>query len=175
MHGEKSFQYGPSTSNQRIEMLWSFLMKNFTQFWRNLFKDLRDAGLLNTALQVNCLRFSSMPLIRHRLEIFKNLWNSHRIRSQRNSEVPCGIPDVLYNQAIMFGDTDYSFSVPYSSEDLNILSQLCTEAPAERGCPDNFWYVLEHQCNLNRDECKRLVPDNVDDALFLFKTLLSIL
>lgn len=24
MHGEKSFQYGPSTSNQRIEMLWSF-------------------------------------------------------------------------------------------------------------------------------------------------------
>lgn len=175
MHGEKSFQYGPSTSNQRIEMLWSFLMKNFTQFWRNLFKDLRDAGLLNTALQVNCLRFSFMPLIRHRLEIFKNLWNSHRIRSQRNSEVPCGIPDVLYNQAIMFGDTDYSFSVPYSSEDLNILSQLCTEAPAERGCPDNFWYEFEHQCNLNRDECKRLVPDNVDDALLLFKTLLSIL
>lgn len=138
MHGEKSFQYGPSTSNQRIEMLWSFLMKNFTQFWRNLFKDLRDAGVLNTALRVNCLRFSFMPLIRHRLEIFKNLWNPHRIRSQRNSEVPCGIPDVLYNQAIMFGDTDYSFSVPYSSKDLNIISQLCTEAPAERGCPDNF-------------------------------------
>lgn len=138
MHGEKSFQYGPSTSNQRIEMLWSFLMKNFTQFWRNLFKDLRDAGVLNTALRVNCLRFSFMPLIRHRLEIFKNLWNPHRIRSQRNSEVPCGIPDVLYNQAIIFGDTDYSFSVPYSSKDLNIISQLCTEAPAERGCPDNF-------------------------------------
>lgn len=113
-------------------------MKKFTQFWRNLFKDLRDAGLLNTALQVNCLRFSFLPIIRHMFELFKNLWNSHRIRSHRNSEVPCGIPDVLYNQAIMFGDTYYSLSVPYSSEDLNILSQLCTEAPAERGTSWNM-------------------------------------
>lgn len=113
-------------------------MKKFTQFWRNLFKDLRDAGLLNTALQVNCLRFSFLPIIRHMFELFKNLWNSHRIRSHRNSEVPCGIPDVLYNQAIMFGDTDFSLSVPYSSEDLNILSQLCTEAPAERGTSWNM-------------------------------------
>ncbi len=31
--GEKSFMYGRSTSNQRIESWWSFLRKSFTDWW----------------------------------------------------------------------------------------------------------------------------------------------
>ena len=38
MAGEKSFLYGRSASNQRIEAWWSFLRKNATDWWINFFK-----------------------------------------------------------------------------------------------------------------------------------------
>ena len=36
MAGENSVSIGRSTANQRIEMLWSFLMRDFTLFWKRL-------------------------------------------------------------------------------------------------------------------------------------------
>ena len=40
MSDRKSFSVGRSTANQRIEILWSFLKKHFTQYWGNIFKDM---------------------------------------------------------------------------------------------------------------------------------------
>ena len=179
MHGEKSFQTGTSTSNQRIEMLWSFLMKTFTHFWRSLFKDLRDSGFINdsNAFTIYCLRFCFLPLIQQRLDLFMGMWNSHRIRSQRHSEVPCGIPDVLFYQPLMCGDRDCSLSLPFQSDNkLHILNDFCTEAQTERGCPEEFWRELEHLslCEVPLEELERLVPTNVTDALRLYGTLISI-
>jgi hypothetical protein len=37
---EKSFLYGRSVSNQRIEAWWSYLRKTDTNWWMNYFKDL---------------------------------------------------------------------------------------------------------------------------------------
>ena len=45
MAGEKSFLYGRSVSNQRIEAWWSLPRNNDTDWWINFFKDLRDVGL----------------------------------------------------------------------------------------------------------------------------------
>ena len=42
--GPDSFQYGTSTSNQRIESLWSILRKECIQFWMNTFQTLRESG-----------------------------------------------------------------------------------------------------------------------------------
>jgi hypothetical protein len=47
MSGRKCFLYGRSTLNQRIESFWGVLNNNFTTFWKNLFKDLRDSGYLH--------------------------------------------------------------------------------------------------------------------------------
>lgn len=41
--GDKSFMYGRSVSNQRIEAWWSFLRKTDSDWWIKLFKDIRDA------------------------------------------------------------------------------------------------------------------------------------
>lgn len=42
--GNKSFLYGRSTANQRIESWWGILRKQSVQFWMNLFKTLQDDG-----------------------------------------------------------------------------------------------------------------------------------
>lgn len=59
MAGVNSVSVGRSTANQRIEMLWSFLMRNFTIFWRNLFNSLVEDGILSNTdpLHLECVRF----------------------------------------------------------------------------------------------------------------------
>ena len=98
MAGEKSFLYGRSVSNQRIEAWWSFLRKNATDWWINFFKDLRDVGVYcaDDPLHEECLRFSFMPLIQEELNRVAQHWNLHRIRPSLNQESPPGRPDVLF-------------------------------------------------------------------------------
>ena len=42
--GNRSFQYGKSTSNQRIESWWSIYKRDTIQKYLDYFKDLRDCG-----------------------------------------------------------------------------------------------------------------------------------
>ncbi|KAF3836224.1 hypothetical protein F7725_028782, partial [Dissostichus mawsoni] len=42
--GERSFLYGRSTANQRIEGWWGILRKQSAQFWMNLFQTLQEDG-----------------------------------------------------------------------------------------------------------------------------------
>ncbi|KAK6190897.1 hypothetical protein SNE40_002667 [Patella caerulea] len=48
MAGEKSFLYGPSAANQRIERFWRSAKQGGCQFWIDLFKDLEASGDINT-------------------------------------------------------------------------------------------------------------------------------
>lgn len=43
-HGDKSFMTGRSVHNQRVEYWWSFLRRECTDFWLNLFHDLKEHG-----------------------------------------------------------------------------------------------------------------------------------
>ena len=45
--GQKSFLYGRSVSNQKIEAWWGFLRRSDMEWWINFFKDLKDQGLFN--------------------------------------------------------------------------------------------------------------------------------
>jgi len=42
--GEKSFMYGASTANQRIEFLWGILRKQCIQLWMDVLASLKDNG-----------------------------------------------------------------------------------------------------------------------------------
>ncbi|XP_065892437.1 uncharacterized protein [Dysidea avara] len=54
---EKSFMYGQSTSNQRIEAWWGQLRKNAAQWWMDYFKALRETGELDDSSEyhIDCL------------------------------------------------------------------------------------------------------------------------
>ena len=96
--GEKSFLYGRSVSNQRIEAWWSFLRKTETNWWMNFLKDLREQGIYSDVdpVQVECLKFAFMPVIKDELDRVTMHWNLHKIRPSSNDESPSGRPDVLY-------------------------------------------------------------------------------
>ena len=55
----KSFIYGHSTANQRIESLWSQLFKSMTSWWITFFKDIVFNGLFDISLNLHlqCLHF----------------------------------------------------------------------------------------------------------------------
>ena len=127
MAGEKSFLYGRSVSNQRIEAWWSFLRNNDTDWWINFFKDLRDVGLYcdDNPLHVECLRFCFIPLLQQELNRVAQHWNLHKIRSFLNQESPSGRPDVLYFLPEVQGVSSYL--KPVEDDELLVAEELCCE------------------------------------------------
>ena len=82
---EKSFMYGRSTANQRIEAWWGILRKQCSDWWIKYFKDLRDAGLFcdDDIVHRECLKFCFMDLLQMESHKVAQLCNRHRIRSPR--------------------------------------------------------------------------------------------
>ena len=74
--GLASFAIGTSTSNQRIESLWSPFAKDQLMWWRDFFLSL---GFVNSSSYVveECLRFCFMHLLRNDLHEFTERWNRH--------------------------------------------------------------------------------------------------
>eukprot|EP00794_Sanderia_malayensis_P001012 gene1012-332_t len=95
-----SFAIDTSTSNQRIEAFWSHLIRDGPGWWRNFFKDLRDFDLFNDSdpVQVECLRFCFMSILRKELHKVAESWNQHIISRSKfgNSSGPRGRPDCMY-------------------------------------------------------------------------------
>jgi len=98
LSGEKSFMYGRSTSNQRIEAYWAQLRRSFSHFYMNLFKDMINEGLFDNSndMHIELIRYCFMNLIQKKLDENTRLWNSHNIRESKNSDGPFGKPEILY-------------------------------------------------------------------------------
>ena len=171
MSGFNSYQTGRSTSNQRIERFWGNLRIGFTVFWRNLFRDMVDSGMLriDNQVHVEILRFCFMHLIQRDLDSFVELWNLHRIRQQRNVEMPCGIPSVLYHQPELFDTQDYMYPLRCSFQCIEHLQTTYTKPKARIGCRDEFIPVLEDLCDMEVDTLPK--PDTVETARELFAAL----
>ena len=87
--------YGKSTSNQRIEALWSKL-RPAVLGWIEYFKDLIEEDLFHpgVVIEVHAMRRAFMSLINDTLTEFVTYWNCHRVR--KSSDSPGGVPDVLF-------------------------------------------------------------------------------
>ena len=127
--GGKSFLYGRSVSNQRIEGWWSYLRKTETDWWINYFKDLRDQGLYDDSnpIHCECLKFCYMPLLKEELQRVAQQWNMHRIRRSTNANSPSGRPDTIFFIPEAFDSTSYLQDV--SLLDLEVAKDMCCEIP----------------------------------------------
>ncbi len=85
MAGLKSFMYGKSMCNQRIEAWWGILRRQGVHWWINLFKDLIDAGMYDSLdpVHAQCLKFCFMDVIQAELDRIAMHWNVHEIRAQK--------------------------------------------------------------------------------------------
>ena len=167
MAGEKSFLYGRSVSNQRIEAWWSFLCKNDTDWWINFFKDLKDVGLYcdDDPLHVECLRFCFFPLIREELNRIAQHWNLHKIRPSLNQESPPGRPDVLYFLPELREAISYLHTI---DEDATVVAEeMCCDnaiAPSDNTFAELAEMVMEGY-NLQ-------MPSTASEASILYSELL---
>lgn len=124
--GFNSFMYGKSVSNQRIECWWSILRKSNADWWIKFFKDMRSVGLFDDddPLQVECLRFCFMEILKTELYRIAREWNLHRIRPSRNQDSPPGRPDILYFNPEATFTSDYMTIV--NVNDLEVAESICT-------------------------------------------------
>ena len=125
LSGSKSFRYGKSTANQRIESWWSQLRRSRMNWWINFFKDMTDQNLLDASLgyHIECIRFCFMGLIQEELDEVKRLWNKHYIRQTWNAECPAGRPDVMYFTPERFGGNNGA-SIP-NADDMVLVKSHC--------------------------------------------------
>ena len=54
------------------------------------------------------LTYVFIPVIRREVEIFYNdVWNAHRIRQQKDAQMPKGVPDHMFNFPTVYGAEDH--------------------------------------------------------------------
>jgi len=69
-----------------------------SQFWMDLFGDLREQHLFNGSCQhISLVRYCFMDVLQKELDEYKQLWNTHTIRPVRQSHCPSGKPEAMYH------------------------------------------------------------------------------
>ncbi|XP_067301218.1 uncharacterized protein [Pseudorasbora parva] len=143
--GAHSHMYGTSTANQRIESWWSFFRKQRTQFWIELFSDLRERHLFNGSHEhKSLLRYVFLSILQKDLDEYRELWNNHTIRPVRQSSCHSGKPEAMYHLPHRFDARDCGF--PVSQE---VIQEFEDILPLQRSlCGDGNLQV--HFENLQR-------------------------
>ena len=135
--------YVPSIRNQRIESWRSFFTKSKGRWWKHFFLDSESNGRLDiTSLKDReCLWFSFASIIQSELDVMKDHWNSHRIRSSRFETVP-GKPDVLYYLPdISGGASDLKLHVT-EQEPIAVSEYIATESNPTNEYQEYFEYAI---------------------------------
>jgi hypothetical protein len=163
--GVKSFVYGKSTSNQRIEALWSMLRRSLMDWWINFFKDMRDSDLYcdSNIFHSELLQFCFTSLIRRELDTFKSEWNSHTISVKKHSECEKGKPDVMFHMPEVHRTR--SFGCFVTKEDIEYCKLHYTTKPNGNGCSGKFLELV----NLLMPHI--VPPTSADEAVILYRTL----
>lgn len=173
-HRYKSFMYGRSTSNQRIESWWGHVGRLSSRFWIELFKQFRDNGGLDNTnpIHVEALRFCFTNLIQRDLDLVVQEWNQHRIRSQANEESPYGIPDLMYYVPEIYGAEDNKMPLAYSLDEVQETANNISLDFPPYGCSQEFVEVVNQYVG---DVHNFQLPESVEEATELYEYLVNLL
>ncbi|KAL3857207.1 hypothetical protein ACJMK2_011899 [Sinanodonta woodiana] len=132
---DRTFIYGKSTLNTRIESWWGILRKECCQIWMEELKVLRDSGFFSgNALDINLVQFCLMRLLQVQNEYLVSfpdelddvmmVWNTHRIRANQTNS-PAGRPLSLHLLPYMENVEDHLCDV--LEEEIEVCRMKCAE------------------------------------------------
>ncbi|XP_034530357.1 uncharacterized protein LOC117805873 [Notolabrus celidotus] len=167
--GDKSFLYGRSTGNQRIESWWGILRKQCVQFWMNLFKDLQENGHFSgDFLDKNLIQFCFLDLVQEELNEVVRTWNTHKIRPRPGQDVHGGRPVLMYTVPQAYSAEDKLKTVEL--EEVAVCKEECT--PKSQFPCDETVFEL---CLLLMQENGWEIPSDAFDAAELYISLRTII
>ncbi|CAB1430415.1 unnamed protein product [Pleuronectes platessa] len=74
----------------------------------NVFQDLKESDHFSgDFLDKSLIQFTCLEIIERELQDVVHLWNTHRIRSSRNTVSPGGRPVMMYTIPQLFGAREY--------------------------------------------------------------------
>ena len=131
-------------------------------------KKMCDMGLYNDGdpLQVECLRYCFMNVLRNELHQVAKLWNLHRIRPSVNSDSPPGQPDLLYFLPQATDTINYATAV--DEDDLDVSEFLADVTSASNSADPAFAELAQ----IIMDEQNLRMPESAEEALRLYIDLM---
>ncbi|XP_066924268.1 uncharacterized protein [Clytia hemisphaerica] len=173
--GERSFKYGRSVTNQRIEAWWSMLRRTCTNWWINFFRSLIDDDIFDTSniIHCECIKFCFYQMLKRDLDNTMLSWNNHRIRRAMNSDRkvrPAGRPNVLYFTPQLSDASIRDYKFPLDLFDFNVVKDLCCKTiVTDYICSSEFFelaHIIIQEYSLN-------IPNTAGEGIDLFKTLID--
>ncbi|XP_028412477.1 uncharacterized protein LOC114535309 [Dendronephthya gigantea] len=103
---EDTVYFSPSTNN-KIERWWRELYHRLKKFFKRQLRILLEQGHYdsnNETDRENLLAYVFIPVIQQEMDIFRStIWNSYRVRHQRDAQMPKGVPNHLYSFPEAYG------------------------------------------------------------------------
>ncbi|XP_028404817.1 uncharacterized protein LOC114527386 [Dendronephthya gigantea] len=145
----ETVHYGPSTNN-KIERWWRELHHRLEKYFKRQLLMLLEEGHYEPDNQRyrDLLAFVFIPIIAKEMSMFREtIWNSHRVRCQKDARMPKGIPNHLYAFPEEYGAEQCGF--PVSKEALDEVAEL-----------SGVMTVGDDFLTPNvRAECERIIPE----------------
>jgi len=106
---QDSWVYGRSVHNQKIESLWSQMIKQWEARWQEIFQSIEwaDEWALDNPRQRKALLFVYMPILRQEIAQWHRDHNVYPMRSNTLSRLPSGPPEDNF----MLSDQDFGVIV----------------------------------------------------------------
>ncbi|XP_036389895.1 uncharacterized protein LOC118781114 isoform X2 [Megalops cyprinoides] len=114
-----------------------------SQFWMELFADLRDSGHFNGSHVHQCLlRFCYGDVIQKDLDECVRQWNSHRIHTSRTASCP-GVPNELFYLPHRFGSRDCGFEIEEAELDAFPEARLSIPKCGDQNMQEYLEFAME--------------------------------
>lgn len=166
---QTSFRYGRSVSNQRIEAWWGILRKWNSDWWIDFFKNLKAGGHFDETnpVDIDCLRFAFMHIIKKEIEQVALEWNNHSIRHSSYAVVPNGSPEELFFMPSILGPENYL--QPVDNDDLLYVQRYAVEP----GPPASYEFLMAADILMSENNLR--MPTSVEEALDFYIKLKCLL
>ena len=162
----ESVIFGKSTANQ-IKRWWRELHNRFEKYFKEQLTHLLEQGHYNPQNEIHrsIIAYVYIPVLEREMHLFVTNWNSHRIKFQKDTILPNGIPEHIY----LFPEK-YSLErcvLSISEEQLQQVAELSgflrisneyLENDFKNRCPE----LVEKPGDLDAKDCK---------CIFINKTL----